>query len=693
MVESRVITRVLRHWEPQILYNHHQTAPFPARIWIPPFAEPVSEYVHPLMWRTVNLVGMAMAQALEERGQRGAVHMGTGFDNWYPGFMDHANNFHNVAAFLTETGLFRYATPHFYTIQDFPTSQRELRPQSLYASPWQGGWWRLRDAVDYMITASFSVLDLAAKFKDDLLYNRYQAGRDVVASYTKEPPYAYVIPQRQRDPVAPVELLRRLAFNGIEIHELTQPATLQGQQFDAGTWVIRMDQPFANFVRQLFAIQQYPDLRAFPEGPPDQPYDVSGWTLPSQMGIYVVAASEPLPEIVRSALRRVAAPAVPWDTAVDDASPFDSPRGVGFDSNPVAAGIRPLPGRIEGNGPALAVDPAQNNAFRAINQAWKRGGRVRFVAGSPGTDSMPGTSGRYQITGLDRATVEGLVNDLALQARREPEAGVSVRRPRIAVYRPWNASIDEGWTRWLAETYDFQIMSLYNADVLAGQLADRYDVILLVDIRGNQILDGYAKGSVPPRYVGGIGIPGVRALDEFVRSGGTLVTVNASSLFAIDQLHLPVRNAVADLKSTEFFLSGSLVEMITDPSHPIMAGMSARADVFVDQSPVYTVTEGFRGRALAKYESHGSPLVSGYLLGADHLHGFASGLEVQHGKGRVVLLGMRPQWRGQPFGTFRILFNSMLYSAEIAAATPDSSSFWTAPPASEPTKDGVKTQR
>ncbi len=160
-IESRVITRVDRHWEPQIIYNHHQTAPFPARIWIPPFAEPVSPNVHPLMWRTVNLVGMAMATALEERGQKGAVHM-SGFDNWYPGFMDHANNFHNVASFLTETALYRYATPHFYTVSDFPPRSRELRPQSLYASPWEGGWWRIGDAVDYMLTASISVLDVAA---------------------------------------------------------------------------------------------------------------------------------------------------------------------------------------------------------------------------------------------------------------------------------------------------------------------------------------------------------------------------------------------------------------------------------------------------------------------------------------------------------------------------------------------------
>ncbi|MFC1545403.1 M14 family zinc carboxypeptidase, partial [Gemmatimonadota bacterium] len=285
MIESRVITRVLREWEPQILYNHHQTAPFPTRIWIPPFAEPVSPHVHPLMWRTVNLMGMSMSQALEERGQEGATHMGTGFDDWYPGFMDHANSFHNIASFLTETGLYRYATPHFYTVNDFPEDKQNLRPESLYPSPWQGGWWRLGDACAYMNTASISVLDFAAKYRNDVLYNRYQAGRDIIEHYRENPPYAYLIPQEQHDRVAPVELLRRLAFNGIEIDQLDRSMEIEGFSWPAGTWVIPMDQPFANFVRQLFDIQEYPDLRQYEGGPPDQPYDVAGWTLPLQFDV------------------------------------------------------------------------------------------------------------------------------------------------------------------------------------------------------------------------------------------------------------------------------------------------------------------------------------------------------------------------------------------------------------------------
>ena len=239
--------------------------------------------------------------------------------------------------------------------------------------------------------------------------------------------------------------------------------------------------------------------------------------------------------------------------------------------------------------------------------------------------------------------------------------------------------MDEGWTRWLLEMYDFGFTSLRNADVLAGGLRDRYDVIVIADMGAGQIMNGFAKGSVPPRYEGGIGTRGVRELDAFVRGGGTLVTLNNASMFAINQLHLPVRNVTADLAGDEYFMSGSIVEMEVDPSHPVMSGMPARAKVVVGRSPVFTTEEGFEGAVLAKYPEDGSPLLSGYLLGEEHLQGYAAAVDVQHGDGRVVLLGMKPQWRGQPFGNFRIVFNAALYGAQLAAATPPNPDFWEAP--------------
>src|SRR5262245_12927561 len=180
---------------------------------------------------------------------------------------------------------------------------RDLRPQALYASPWAGGWWRLRDAVEYMETASLSVLDYAGRYKDNLLLNRYRAGRTQIEKYRKEPPFAYFIPQRQRDPVAAVELLRRLAFTGVRVFQLASALTVDGTSQPAGTWVIPMDQEFAESVRQVLEVQQYPDLRESPDGPLEQPYDAAGWTLPFQMGVTVTPAMTPLTADMRSAMK------------------------------------------------------------------------------------------------------------------------------------------------------------------------------------------------------------------------------------------------------------------------------------------------------------------------------------------------------------------------------------------------------
>ncbi len=175
MIESRVITKAELEFYPNVFYNHHQTAPFPARIWIPPFGDPVSLNPHPLMYRWVNVFGTAMAAYLDEHGMPGAMHRGR-YDDWYPGFVDHVNNFRNTVSFLTETALYRYATPHFYTVDEFPREKQDLRAEVFYSSPWRGGWWRLGDAVHYMLGASMAVLDTAAKNREQLLYRPLSRG-------------------------------------------------------------------------------------------------------------------------------------------------------------------------------------------------------------------------------------------------------------------------------------------------------------------------------------------------------------------------------------------------------------------------------------------------------------------------------------------------------------------------------------
>jgi hypothetical protein len=679
MVESRVLEHTWRQWEPQIIYVHHQAGPFPTRIWLPPFSEPVGIDVPFIMAREVNMIGMAIAKGLEERGQVGATHMGTAFDAWYPGYVDYAPNFKNIAAFWTETALFQYATPHEYTIDDFPQTMRDLRPQSLYSSPWPPGTWRLRDAVDYMETASLSVLEFASKYKDSLLFDRYQAGRDQIALGRKKAPYAYFVPRQQRDPVAPVEMLRRLAFGGVRVSTLTAPVTVGADTFPAGTWVVPTDQEFAAMAREVLDAQTYPDLRQYPGGPPERPYDAAGWSLPLQMGVHVVAAASPLTGDTRAKMTLVGAmPALrvkptTYEAALKtDAAPFDSLPGVGFNSDPAAAAIVPVPGRISGSGSVLVLDPAQNNAFKAINQAWKLGATAQASAGASGAPIG------YTLRGLSISAQDELVQSLSLQAERTESApGRAVRQPRIGLYQPWTGSMDEGWTRWVLEQYGFTFVAIHPED-FKSPLAEKVDVLIFADDarvpiagapagrdgRGPSTGSGQAGDgrAIRPEYAYQLTATDLQGFEQFVRGGGTVVCLSNASTFAIQQLKLPVKNVVAGLRPEEFFLRGSIVEVTTDPRHPVMAGMPDKAAVFVDGSPVFETQEGFTGTVLARYQESGSPLLSGYLIGEKYLQGKAAALDVQLDAGHVVLLGFRPEWRGQPFGTFRVLFNAALFS-------------------------------
>jgi hypothetical protein len=443
------------------------------------------------------------------------------------------------------------------------------------------------------------------------------------------------------------------------VSELTAQATIDSVQYPAGTWIIPLDQEFGELVRQLFEPQKYPDLREFPGGPPDQPYDAAGWTLPYQMDVKVAEVKTPIAPSVRTAMRVLQGTPTDWRAAPD--APFSVSAG--------AAGIVTPKGTITGKGNSLAIDPAQNNTFRLINRAANNKVAIHFEP----ADSTH--SARYL---LASNKYDAMAADLGLIAERRnaPKNAVTIT-PRVAIFRPSSQSMDEGWTEWLFDTHEFKFTPLLSAEMRAGNLNAKYDVIVFASENANAILNGPQR--VPEKYTGGIGSEGLKALDAFVRSGGTVVAINQSANFMIDSLRLPVKNVTRGLRNTDYFASGSILEIITDPSHPVMAGMPEKAKVFSDGSPVFTTLDGFQGSVLAKYQPTGSPLMSGYLLGERFLNNYAAALDVKQGDGHVILIGFRPQWRGQPVGSFRVVFNAALYNKDVAATVKPSTTFWTPP--------------
>ncbi len=578
MIESQTVVKTQMEYWPLIMYTQHQTAPFPGRIYLPPYGEPISGNINPLMWRWLNKLGMSMAAYLDGHGMPGSMHQGR-FDVWYSGYLDNIGNWRNQISFFTETALYRYATPRFYTIDEFPKERQDLRAEVAYASPWRGGWWRIGDAVRYMVGGSMSVLTTASKYREEMLWNRYQAGRDTIARFRKEPPFAYVIPVKQHDSSEASVLAEKVLMNGLEVKRAKTALKIGAREFAAGSYVILMDQPFALLVKDLFEPQNYPDLGVLP-------YDVTGWTLPLQMGVEVAALTDPVSTEIKGQLENL--------TAI--------PRFTG------------------------PYTRDENATFKAANRAF---------------------AGKETLTDKDKLDL--------------PK-----RTPRIGLYRPWTASMDEGWTRWILEQYEFSFANLRNADILAGHLHDRFDTIIIPDISARQINDGYPEGSIPGQYAGGLGAHGADQLREFVEAGGTLITFNAASLYAIDQFRLPVTNVLAGLKPEDFNCPGALLRIVLkDEKNPLVRGLTKEMTVMFERGPAFETKPEFKGKVLASYPAAPTnPLQSGYLRHPEKIQGKAAAIDAELGAGHVILLGFRPQWRGQSHGAYKWFFNAIYASVK-----------------------------
>ncbi|MDQ2976708.1 MAG: M14 family metallopeptidase [Acidobacteriota bacterium] len=246
----------------------------------------------------------------------------------------------------------------------------------------------------------------------------------------------------------------------------------------------------------------------------------------------------------------------------------------------------------------------------------------------------------------------------------------------VGLYKSHVPAMDEGWTRWVIEqnlpSGSILYSSIDDIEIHSTSLRTKYDTIVIPDQSPQTILNGYRAGSMPPELTGGVGLNGVKALREFVERGGTLVCLNRASNFAIQQFQLPVRDAVADLPEKDFFVPGSILRIEVDTSSPIAAGIPKETIAWVEDSPVFEIirTATSRGsdrvdapqstvRVIAHYPTNGNPLLSGWLLGGDRLKGKAALVEVGIGKGRIILFGFRPQYRGQSLATYPLFFNAI----------------------------------
>jgi len=661
--ESEAINRVLyRDWFPQIVYNHHQTGPAGAVMFSPPFRDPFNFYYDPLVMTELDEVGAAMHSRFALEGKPGVTsRSGANYSTWWNGGLRTSPYFHNQIGLLTET--IGNPTPTaipFVPEKSLPKNDLPfpITPQPL---------WHFRQSIDYSITANRAVIDYASRNKDRLLFNIYRMGMNSIErgnrdSWTATPrrieqvqaqaardritadrggtiptryfdglrdrasrdPRGYVIPSDQPDFLTAAKFVNALIKNGITIQRATASFFMNGKTYSAGSYIVKAAQAFRPHVLDMFEPQDHPDDFPYPGAPPTPPYDSAGWTLAYQMG-------------------------VKFDRILEG---FDGP----FEK--LQGEVKAPAGRItEVNQPAgYLLTHDQNDSFIAVNRLLNSGEEVYWVKNAFTAKGKAYPAGTHFISAKSTtlAKLQKVAQDIGLsfEGTATKPAGEALRlRPRrIGLWDRTGGSVPSGWTRYVLEKFEFPFTVVYGSTIDAGDLAQRFDVLIFAD-------DGVTSATQP--------------LKRFLQEGGTILAIGGSTSLAY-RLELPISDALAQalpdgrvnkLPATEFYVPGSVLQAKVDNANPLAFGMPERADFFFENSPAFRVprdAEKKGVKVVAWYDSS-TPLRSGWAWGQKYLENTAAVVEASVGKGKLFLFGPEILFRSQPHGTYKFLFNGIYY--------------------------------
>ena len=640
--ESQHLGRLMyREWIPQAYVDHHQMGSTNARLYIPPYAEPIRPGADPLVWREMSLWGAHMGNHLEAAGKTGVIGAAI-YSGWGHMGFHWITPFHNIAGMLTESASARLATPmyvHPDQLRGGPRGLPAYDVQTTMPSLWNGGWWRVRDIVEQQKIAAWATVDLAARNRETILWNMYLKGTRQTERGADADVKAYVIAAAQHDPLTAKKFVNMLLNSGVEVQQSKEQFIADGRVYGPGSFVVTMAQPKQGLVRWMLGRTFYPDnsYTRDKDDNPIRPYDMSTDTFAEFMGL----RSDPVGEHVTAKLVKLTAHVPLAGTVAPNA----------------AGGHR--------------LSAALNDSYRAANLLLDRGATVHRVAravesAAPGDFIVTGASNAVlsevaKQTGVDFTTASGV-----------PQGAYQIRKPRIALFQRYNGgNMDEGWTRLMFEQFDVPYTTIRDADLTADHLASKFDVIVLPNdslqaMTGERPANAQApppSATTPPEYQSGFGAEGVKALDAFVQKGGTLVTFGQAGDLPIQRFGLPLRNVVANLPSKEFWSPGSTLRMRFDNTDPMAFGMPAEGlGLFMAGSQVYEITSLDRSHDVDVFATYVDRdiLQSGWLLGEQVIARKAAALTVRHGDGKVVLIGFRPQHRDQTHGTFKLVFNALL---------------------------------
>jgi hypothetical protein len=711
--ETKAMSRQLYvEWHPQILYNHHQAGPAGTVLFAPPFRDPFNYVFDPLIPVGLDLVSASMHNRFVTEGKPGAtMRSGAPYSTWWNGGLRSTGYFHNILGILTET----IGSP---TPIDIPFIPERLLPKEDYPYPIAPQKWHFRQSIEYAITADLAILDVASKHREDFLYRRYLMGKHAIElgskdSWTivpgtiaevqaaiekdrggaqaqppagggrggfgrsgaapikyyeaifdkaKRDPRGYIIPADQADFLTATKFVNALIESGITIHRATADFSVAGKSYPKGSYIVMAAQAFRPHIMTMFEPQDHPNDIPYPGGAPRPPYDAAGWTLAYQMG-------------------------VSFDRILDGFNgPFEEIPGV----------LKPPPGAFEARADAAGylLDHRVNDSFVAVNRLLKAGEEVFWLTADSLAEGKTVPAGTIYVPAapsvkplLQRAAAEiGLKIE---SVKNTPAVAALKLKPlRIGLWDNYGGSMASGWVRWLLEQFEFPYELVFAPALDEGDLNARFDVLIFVggsiprlQASGQQGGGSYrnfqaaAPANIPDEYKTRIGritaektIPNLR---RFVEAGGTILALDSATVLA-EHFKLPLTNALVEkspdgtdtpLRSEKFYIPGSILRARVDNTHPLAYGMDETVDVFFDNTPAFALLPeaSLEGTKPVVWFDDGKLLRSGWAWGESYLHQSVQVVDAAVGKGKVFLYGPEVAFRGQPHGTFKLLFNGIYY--------------------------------
>ena len=699
-------------WFPQIIYNHHQTAPAGTVIASAPYRDPFSYNYDPLVMMQLDQLGGAMSARWSAENKPGYTQKeGSVFSVWYNGGLRTTGYFHNITGILTE--IIGSPTP-----MQIPLVPERLIPSSKNPQPISPRTWHFQESIDYSITANYAVLNYASRHGDELLMNMYRMGRNSIERGSKDTwtispsrvdamvaqqkadakkreeaangqpdllaghfssgidpkyydqflktpetrdPRGFIIPSDQADFPTAVAFVNTLIKSGIKVHRATSAFTVAGKSYPSGSYVVKTAQAFRPYVMDAFQPQDYPNDFAYEGGPPTPPYDAAGWTIAYQMGIK-------------------------FDRVLDG---FEGP----FATIPYGQLQTPPAGKVEAGAAGYLVSHRVNNSFILTNRLLKAGAEVYWLEDGVKGDAMFGPGAVYiPASAAAKSVIETAAKDLGISTKAvaSKPAGrmMKLSAPRIALWDTYGGSMPSGWIRWILEQFEFpEFNLLFAQEIDAGNLKDKYDVIILPtgsipvpEGMPGPRRRGWGRDPKPEEipaefrpWLGSITAEkSIPALKAFVEAGGTIVTTGTGANIAY-HLGVPLHNGLTEIKSdgsedllpaAKFYVPGSILEVAVNPSTPLAWGMEDSATIFYDNDPAFKLSPASvaAGVKPAVWFDSKTPLKSGWAWGQGYLLDTSTALTAPVGQGHLHLLSTQVTFRAQTHGTYKLFMNGIFLS-------------------------------